>query len=130
MGESSFGHVSTDINGTTYSFGPGGMTVMPTSTYVDKNGFRDGTGVSLNLTPKQEAALQVCMSQPQGSYNPASNNCGSPVQNCLQSVGIDTGNKILPVSLGNKLLDLGITNGQISYPASRPATGWSAPWAR
>jgi RHS repeat-associated protein len=129
-GESSFGHVSTNINGTTYSFGPGGMTTMPTSTYAEKNGFRDGTEVKLNLTPQQEAALQACLSRAQGKYNAATNNCGTPPQNCLKELGIDTGNQVLPVSLGNKLIDMGVVNGATSYPASRPANGWSAPWAR
>ena len=130
MGESSFGHVSVDMNGTTYSFGPGGMAVMPTSDYVSKNGFRDGTGVNLVLDSKQEVALQDCISKNQGKYSARSNNCGSPVQNCLKNIGIDTGNQTLPVSLGNRLIDMGITNGSISYPANRPATGWSAPWAK
>ncbi|WP_247263456.1 MULTISPECIES: RHS repeat-associated core domain-containing protein [Pseudomonas] len=130
MGESSFGHVSVDINGQTYSFGPGGMTILPTTEYVDKNGFREGTAVSLSLTPKQETALESCLSSPQGNYRALTNNCGSPVQNCLKAQGIDTSNQLLPVSLGNKLIDKGITNGVISYPATRPSKGWSAPWAR
>ncbi len=29
-GASSFGHISVDINGTTYSFGPNGMNILPT----------------------------------------------------------------------------------------------------
>ena len=130
MGESSFGHVSTDINGTTYSYGPGGMTVMPTSDYAQKNGFREGMEVMLKLTPQQEASLKSCLSKAQGSYSSVSNNCGSPVQNCLKDAGIDTGNQTLPVSLGNKLIDMGLVNGAKDYPASRPANGWSAPWAK
>lgn len=130
MGSSSFGHVSVDVNGTTYSFGPGGMTVMPTKDYLEKNAFRDGTGVFLGITPQQEAALQACLAKDHGSYSATSNNCGSPVQSCLKDLGIDTNGQTLPASLGNKLLDLGITNGVTSYPASKPAKGWSAPWAR
>jgi hypothetical protein len=130
MGSSSFGHVSVDINGTTHSFGPAGMTVIPTKDYLGKNAFRDGMAVFLNITPQQEATLQACLSKDQGSYSATSNNCGSPVQSCLKSLGIDTKIQTLPASLGNKLLDMGITNGATSYPASKPATGWSAPWAR
>ena len=80
--------------------------------------------------PQQEAAVQACMSKSQGSYSATGNNCGSPIQNCLKQAGIDTGNQTLPVSLGNRLLDMGIVNGVKEYPASRPAGGWSAPWAR
>ncbi|HEY8034169.1 MAG TPA: RHS repeat-associated core domain-containing protein [Methylobacter sp.] len=129
-GGSSFGHVSTDINGTTYSYGPAGMSELPTSDYVSKNGFRDGAGVKLNINPQQEKSLQACLSSPQGKYNALTNNCGTPVQSCLKTQGIDTGNQTLPVSLGNQLLDMGIANGVQNYPATRPADGSSAPWAR
>jgi len=30
------------------------MTVIPTDEYLSKNSFRDGTEVTLNLTPEQE----------------------------------------------------------------------------
>ena len=130
FGASSFGHVSTDINGTTYSFGPSGMSVMPTSDYIARNGFRNGMAVGINLTPQQEAAVNACMSKPQGSYSVSGNNCGSPIQNCLKQVGIDTGNQTLPVSLGNRLLDMDVGNSFTEYPVSRPSNGWSAPWAR
>nr|WP_255429311.1 RHS repeat-associated core domain-containing protein [Ramlibacter albus] len=129
-GESSFGHVSVDINGTTFSFGPGGMTKMPTSEYTSKNDFRSGTELELPLTPQQEAALQQCLSRPQGDYNVASNNCGSPVQRCLSALGVNTGNQTLPASLGNKLIEMGLVKGIKEYPQSKPSTGTSAPWAR
>ena len=129
-GGSSFGHVSTDINGTTYSYGPSGMTILPTSDYLSKNSFRDGTGVTLNIDSQQEKSLQVCLSKPQGNYSALTNNCGTPVQSCLKDQGIDTRNQTLPVSLGNKLLDMGIVNGVQNSPATTPANGSSAPWAR
>jgi uncharacterized protein RhaS with RHS repeats len=129
-GSSSFGHVSTDINGTTYSWGPGGMSTLPTADYLAKNGFRDGVGLGIVLTPQQEEAIKACLSKPQGDYSVTGNNCGTPVQSCLKQVGIDTGNQTLPVSLGNRLLDLGVVNGIKEYPASRPGKGRSGPWAR
>ncbi len=129
-GSSSFGHVSTNINGTTYSYGPNGMTTLPTKDYLDKNNFRDGMEVRLELKPQQEAALQQCLSKSQGDYNSTSNNCGSPVQRCLKELGVDTGNQRLPVSLGNKLLDMPVANGVNDYPATKPANGVNAPWAR
>jgi hypothetical protein len=82
------------------------------------------------LTPKQELALGACLSRSQEKYDTVTNNCGTPVQKCLKEAGIDTGNQLLPVSLGNKLLEMGIVNGVKEHPTSRPATGWSAPWAR
>jgi len=129
-GESSFGHVSTDINGTTYSFGPGGMTIMPTTDYVKKNSFRDGMEVLIKLTPDQEAALGRCLSAPREKYNFAKNNCGTPVQDCLKQLGIDTGNQTMPVSLGNKLIDMPINDGWKEYTPINPSKGGSAPWAR
>ncbi|EGH05369.1 YD repeat-containing protein, partial [Pseudomonas amygdali pv. aesculi str. 0893_23] len=102
FGSSSFGHVSTNINGTTYSWGPGGMTTLPTSEYLEKNGFRDGMAVGIDLTPQQEQDVKVCLSSDQGSYSVTQNNCGSPIQNCLQKIGIDTNNQLLPVSLGRR----------------------------
>lgn len=129
-GSSSFGHVSTDINGTTYSYGPNGMTTLPTKDYREKNNFRDGAEVKLKLTPQQEAALKRCLSKPQGDYSSTGNNCGSPPQRCLKELGIDTGNQTLPVSLGNRLLDMPVSNGANHYPASKPAKGVNAPWAR
>lgn len=129
-GGSSFGHVSTDINGTTYSYGPSGMAILPTPDYLSKNSFRDGTGVKLNINPQQEKSIQACLSKPQGNYNALTNNCGTPIQSCLKDQGVDTGNQTLPVSLGNQLLDMGIVNGVQNYPATTPANGSSAPWAR
>jgi len=60
-GGSSFGHVSTDANGTTHSFSPNGMSVSSSSDYNGKNSFRDGTGALINLTPEQEANLAACL---------------------------------------------------------------------
>jgi hypothetical protein len=129
-GRSSFGHVSTNINGTTYSYGPAGMAVSPASDYLAKNSFRGRNEVKLNLTPQQEKLLQACLSVPQGSYNALTRNCAAPVQDCLNNQGIDTENQTLPLSLGNKLLDMGLVNDVQNYPSTRPANGSSAPWAR
>ena len=128
-GESSFGHVSTDINGTTYSWGPGGMAVLPTFDYLGKNSFRSGVENTIKLTPMHEQDLKNFLSGPQGKYSPITNNCASPIQRGLKSLGIDTGGQILPVSLGNKLLDMGVTSGSQEFQAMSPATGTSAPWA-
>lgn len=129
-GSSSFGHVSTDVNGATFSYGPHGMSTSPYSEYNAKNSFRDGMGVLIDLTPEQEVKLKACLGKDQRSYSAISNNCGSPVQNCLKDVGINTDGQILPVNLGNKLIDIGVTNGTADHPATNPASGVNAPWAR
>jgi hypothetical protein len=131
LGSSSFGHVSTDINGTVYSYGPGGMWEGSASEYYDKNGFRDGQGVVVPLTPMQEIRLLACMRGEQGGYSAISNNCGTPIQNCLKKLGFDTDSQLLPVSLGNKLIDIGASpDGLSQHPATSPSNGWNAPWAR
>ena len=57
-GKSSFGHVSVNINGTTYSYSPSGMNILSTGQYLGLNNFGSGVGMVLNLTPEQEATLQ------------------------------------------------------------------------
>lgn len=57
-GGSSFGHVATDINGTTYTYGPSGMTVIPTDIYLERNQFRDAKVLKLNLNFEQEEKLE------------------------------------------------------------------------
>ena len=84
MGESQFGHISTNINGKNYSWGPPGQwdTVYPSTASFNQRQqtFRDGNGVVLDLSPAQEKALADCMSGAGGKYNFATNNCGTSVQ--------------------------------------------------
>ncbi len=57
MGSSSYGHVSTNINGSNYSWGPGGWdTKYPSASDYNARqaDFRGGSGVILDLTPQQE----------------------------------------------------------------------------
>ncbi|EGK70167.1 hypothetical protein METUNv1_03554 [Methyloversatilis universalis FAM5] len=130
-GSSSFGHVSVNINGTTYSFGPDGMWTGQTSQYMGMNSFRSGVGTMLKLTPQQEKKFEACLKNPQGNYNAVANNCGAPAQYCLQSIRINLGGFTpLPVNFGNNLINSGIGQSYNFYPASRPSTGSSAPWAR
>ncbi|WP_428240557.1 RHS repeat-associated core domain-containing protein [Gynuella sp.] len=130
-GASSFGHVSTDINGTVYSYGQHGMWSGSAETYYGKNDFRDGQGVVLPLTDYQELQLEQCLMSDHGNYSAFTNNCGSPVQDCLSELGVDTGNAMFPVNLGNNLIDIGATvDNMTQHPASDPSTEASAPWAR
>jgi RHS repeat-associated protein len=132
-GQSSFGHVSTSINGTTYSFSPGGMTIEPTSTYIARpgNASRGAVGSVLNLTPAQQGLLQACLGGNQGSYSSTGNNCGSPLQRCLNQLQLGTAfSNLLPVSLGNSLMNSGLVTQYNFYYPTQPARGTSAPWAR
>ncbi len=106
------------------------MTVEPTNSYLSRNEFRSGVGTKLNLNPGQEARFQTCLSNSK-SYSILTNNCGTPVQDCLNQLGYDFGWNLLPVSLGNSMLDYpGLTTGFDFYTPTRPKTGISAPWTR
>lgn len=129
-GSSSFGHVSTNINGTTYSYGPSGMSVMATSAYMGRNSFRSGVGSVLGLSKQQEATLESCMKGDQGSYSATGNNCGDPLESCMQKLGISIGDSVFPASTGNALIDSGLVTEFNFYSATTPASGTSAPWAR
>lgn len=121
-GRSSFGHVSTSINGTTYSYGPSGMTIMPTSEYRAANSFRGGVTSIVSLTPKQTSELEAHLKKGSASYGALGNNCAAPIQRGLLQQGIDTGDVILPVSLGNALIDAGVVSGFI-FHSPAPQSG-------
>ncbi|WP_304413426.1 RHS repeat-associated core domain-containing protein [Arsukibacterium sp. MJ3] len=121
-GSSSFGHVSTSINGTTYSYGPSGMTIMSTSEYRARNSFRSGVTSVIPLNDAQTGKLEALLKKGSAAYGALGNNCAAPVQRGLKQLGIDTGDVILPVSLGNALLDLGVVSGFIFHSSAIPST--------
>lgn len=88
-----WGHISGNINGQNYSFGPNGWdTKRPSADdYAERQteGIgRGGRGVVLDLTPEEESLLVACLNQSGKDYNPVSNNCGNPFRSCLQKLGI------------------------------------------
>ncbi len=122
-GESSFGHVSININGATFSYGPKGMSTPTTQEYLQRNNeFRNGVGMVLNLTPDQEHALEQWLIEydrehddGQG-YDVLRNNCGDPIEQGLSSLGIDVGRNLTPAALANALQNSGIVSGTNFYP--------------
>jgi RHS repeat-associated protein len=129
-GGSSFGHASISINGKTWTFGPKGMSLRSTKSYYIRNSFRSGITSNIPLSIEQDKQLIESLNGNQGSYNSLFNNCTSPIQKGLKRVDIDTGDVILPVSLGNTLIDLGVIDGITFQPQTKPSEGTSAPWAR
>lgn len=128
-GSSSFGHVSVIINGTSYSFGPGGLDTRSASDYLALNGFRSGSGIILNLTGAQEAAFASYLKNNSGSYGALSNNCGSPVQSGLQSLGVlSGGSSILPNNVMSAIGASPNAIGQTYYPASPAIAAPASPW--
>lgn len=131
-GSSSFGHVSANINGTVYSFGPGGMWIGPAATYNTANSFRNGVGIQLSLSSAQESAFGQSLSGSQGNYNSITNNCGDAVERGLKAAGVNIGNSLLPVSIGNNLLSVPQFGGANFYTPTNGQNGLfrRAPWAR
>ncbi len=131
---SSFGHVSSNVNGRNYSWTPSGWDSKHpnASDYARKQqNFRSGAGVALNLTPDQERRLEACYAKRQGNYNLITNNCGDPHKDCLAEVlGSNISNSFFPVNVGNDLLDSNYYNGATFYPG--PSRGFwdDGFWAR
>jgi hypothetical protein len=130
---SSFGHVSMNLNGANYSFGPNGwdQTYSNAADFIARQEtFRSGTGVILNLTPDQEQRLAACLAKPRGKYGELTNNCGTPAKDCLQeALGYSISNSFFPVSIGNDLLDSPLYKGSTFYPGPDRAWWSNAPWA-
>ncbi|MCU7921043.1 MAG: hypothetical protein KZQ95_22190 [Candidatus Thiodiazotropha sp. (ex Epidulcina cf. delphinae)] len=133
-GSSSFGHVSSNVNGSNYSWGPGGWdTRYPNaSDYADRQQtFRPGVGTILDLTPEQERRLEECYARSRGEYSSTSNNCADPHQDCLSEVlGSPISDTFFPVNFGNDLLDSPYYDGSTFYPGPDRSFGDDAPWAR
>jgi len=118
-GASSFGHVSAHVNGTAYSWGPNGMTIESQADYLDRNSFRDGAGLTLNISPLQEDIFEQCLQVDHGEYSALTNNCSDPVQRCLSSAGVELPSSVFPVTLGNNLLQSGAVESAVLYPAGK-----------
>jgi uncharacterized protein RhaS with RHS repeats len=93
-GESSQGHVSIVINGTSYSWGPangGTMDIRPADEYERLNTyFRPGTGYTVALTPDQEedlAAYLIAYRTNRPEYGAVRNNCLRPIASWLREHG-------------------------------------------
>jgi RHS repeat-associated protein len=99
-GESSLGHASIDIDGTTYSYGPNGMTIVPSDQYDARNEvFRNGLGDDLDLTPDQENNLRNYLKSYRRKYHALTNNCIAPIREGLKSVGINLASPVDPYIL-------------------------------
>jgi RHS repeat-associated protein len=129
IGSSSYGHISTNINDTNYSWGTGGWdTQYPSASQYNNRQlqFRGGSGVILNLTPQQEFALGACIKSHGGSYSPTNNNCGTPIQSCLDKVGAGVGNSVLPSNVLDNLRNSPDATGTTDYPDPRGNNSGSA----
>ncbi|MEJ9413760.1 RHS repeat-associated core domain-containing protein [Gallibacterium anatis] len=102
-GSSSFGHISSNVNGVNYSWGPNGWeSEKSAASYAEKQAkFRSGVGIPLNLTKEQEEKLISCYSKGRKKYQFLVNNCGDPHEGCLtEALGKRLSTSIRPVSIG------------------------------
>jgi RHS repeat-associated protein len=126
-GQSSFGHVSANINGQNYSWSPHGWdkTFASVSAYIARQQeFRGGTGYVLDLSFEQEEKIAECLKSAGGQYSATSNNCGTSIQQCLRNAGVPVGQSTLPINIGRKLADLPNLNGTKRY---KPEPGEPGP---
>jgi RHS repeat-associated protein len=89
--EGHWGHISGNINGQNFSFGPRGWdTKFPTAeAYADRQlgAGRGGRSIILDLSPIEEAFLRECL-RSFDQYGEITNNCGNPFLRCLNHLGV------------------------------------------
>jgi RHS repeat-associated protein len=126
MGASSFGHVSVNVNGTTYSLAPGGIVPQQTSIYNARNTlFRSGRGLILGLSPAEEVMLVLLLSSHSGDYSAFSNNCTDPIEEGLGALGTGIGDSLLPGDTFRNLFPEAV--GQTFHQG--PKRLFHAPWS-
>lgn len=110
-GTSSFSHVSANINGTSYSYGPSGMSVEPIDAFMKRNSFREGKGLELNLSPCEEEKLAKHLNEYNYPYLWPIIQCISPIQSGLiNKLGYEINTSLTPISLIDSLTDAGLVN--------------------
>ena len=102
--------------------------------YMKMNDFREAVGAVLHLMPQQEDKLRKCLEENAGEYGKFSNNCGDPLEKCLEELGFNLGANLFPVGLGEALEDGGYVDQYNFYPRNPDLPdlkpGSSAPWTR
>jgi hypothetical protein len=107
-----WGHISGNLNGENYSWGPKGWDKsFPTASAYEQQQVnvvgRNGHGIVLNLSPVEEFRLRACLRKHRFSkYNAVTNNCGNPWVSCLQELHIVAPGLLTPDTLPEDVLDL------------------------
>jgi hypothetical protein len=128
-GKSSFGHVSVDVNGTVFSFGPDRNLIADDSYTLLNQEFRGADVMELNLTPEQEEALYRALSGDQGKWRFLTNNCGDPLESALEDMGVPLGVNISPGDLRLSLVTSGAASSSRRLYSVNPYKYPSVPWA-
>ena len=126
-----WGHISGNINGKNWSFGPKGWDTNPNASdyaqrQTDPSGIdRGGRGIVLELSPSEEAQLEQCLER-YNNYNTIANNCGNPWIQCLEELGIiDSTDKscVLPYDVYRIIVVSPRKSGTTNYPGSHKPVG-------
>lgn len=103
-GASSFGHVSANVDGIAFSWGPGvnAMWKGTIQEFMAKNQvFRGGTGLQLKVTPTEIVKFKRHLLSYVGQYdyNLFWKNCTDPVETGLEGLGYSLGCNLTPTQL-------------------------------
>lgn len=110
------------------------MSVLTTSSYLERNDFRDTKGSVLSLTSEEEAALEsrLIWQKNKGSYGFLGQNCTDPIERGLEELGFDLGINVTPNQLISSLQDEGLILDENYYPRNPnlESNKWyqTAPW--
>jgi hypothetical protein len=125
-GGSSFGHAAIVVDGMAYSFGQDGMSIEPAADYMKRNSFRTTVGHEIALSTSQGAELKAFLRGFREDYSLMNfSTCVQPVVYALGMVGVNVNAPVLPISLGNALIDSGRLARTTVYPQTTPRT---RPW--
>jgi hypothetical protein len=118
-GESSFGHVSANVEGFAYSWGQKKMWAGNISTFMTLNQvFRNGQGLELKLTAAQSLKLQehlVSYVNTDKDYNLLWRNCTDPVETGLEKLGYNLGCNLTPDQLKAAIINAGLVKKTTDY---------------
>jgi RHS repeat-associated protein len=119
-GESSFGHVAVIGDGQAYSFGPSGMFIATAEEYMSKNAFRGAIGYDLILSNREISSIESYLRNYKTPYSFLTNNCTTPIQSALASVGVGLNSTILPRVLSNTLAASSLYRSATLYTHGAP----------
>jgi len=118
---STFGHVSVQVEGASFSLGPNGMNVDPDYPAMQRS-LRGAVLHRIKLTQHQDAELVSCLKASDSNYSSITNNCAAPVQNCLRRMGLGLSplNAVFPATLNVMLFASPLTESSNSLGRRQP----------
>jgi len=118
---STFGHVSVQVDGASFSLGPSGMNTDPNYPTTQRS-LRGAVSHRIRLTQLQDAELLSCLKSSDQNYSSISNNCAAPIQNCLRKMGLGLSplNAVFPATLNVMLFGSALTESSNSLGRRQP----------